>query len=374
MRPGILARSPPHRIRSLQKGEIALKVHVTDLKNGDRLIADTFNRHGVHILAKGTALYDAEIARLMQHSIDYVEVHPNEEDPYANAGTAAFFFPEIKSTFDDAVLLFESLFHDSMTTGRFDSALVEDIMQPLFNVLASQKDAVALLLLLNRDANYTYVHSMQVGMLSYYLSLWLGYPHDQASAICQAGYLHDIGKSTIPGEILNKPGRLTKEEYEIVKMHTVNGYEIIRNSLGDTEAATAALQHHERGDGSGYPHGIKADEMHPWSAIIAVADVYSAMTSNRVYQDKQELINVLKELHRLSFGQLAPEPTHTFIRNMLPYFINKKVRLTNGEYGYIVMNHPTDFFRPLVRVSDRFVDLSTERELDIEEVFSDNAG
>jgi len=348
-----------------------LKVYVTDLKPGDRLIADTFNRHGVHILAKGTALHDAEIARLVQHSIDYVEVQPNVEEAYTNASSAAYFFPEIKSTFDDAVLMFESLFHESMTTGTFNSELVEDIMQPLFNVLASQKDAVALLLLLNRDANYTYVHSMQVGMLSYYLALWLGHPHDEASAICQAGYLHDIGKSTIPSEILNKPGRLTREEYEIIKTHTVNGYEIIRNSLGDTVAATAALQHHERGDGSGYPYGIKEEEMHPWSRIIAVADVYSAMTSNRVYQDKQELINVLKELYSLSFGQLSAEPTHTFIRNMLPYFINKKVKLTNGEFGYIVMNHPTDFFRPLIRVSDRFVDLSIERDLDIEEVFSD---
>ncbi|MDO3408839.1 HD-GYP domain-containing protein [Saccharibacillus sp. CPCC 101409] len=349
-----------------------MKVHVTDLKPGDRLIADTFNRHGVHILAKGTALHDAEIARLVQHSIDYVEVHTNVDDVYSSASSAAFLFPEIKSTFDDAILMFESLFHESITTGRFESGLVEDIMQPLFNVLASQKDAVALLLLLNRDANYTYVHSMQVGMLSYYLSLWMGYPHIEASAICQAGYLHDIGKSTIPGEILNKPGRLTKEEYEVIKMHTVNGYEIIRNSLGDTLAATAALQHHERGDGSGYPHGIKEDEIHPWSRIIAVADVYSAMTSNRVYQNKQELINVLKELYALSFGQLAPEPTHTFIRNMLPYFINKRIRLNNGEHGYIVMNHPTDFFRPLIRVNDRFIDLSAERDLHIEEVFSDS--
>ncbi|MNN89533.1 hypothetical protein D3C81_2073610 [compost metagenome] len=93
------------------------------------------------------------------------------------------------------------------------------------------------------------------------------------------------------------------------------------------------------------------------------------MTSNRVYQNKQELITVLHELYRLSFGKFSPEPIQAFIRHMLPNFIGKRVRLSSGELGSIVMTNPSDFFRPLVKTDTRFADLSRETNIDIQEVF-----
>jgi HD-GYP domain-containing protein (c-di-GMP phosphodiesterase class II) len=162
---------------------------------------------------------------------------------------------------------------------------------------------------------------------------------------------------------------LTVDEYEEMKKHTIYGYQIITKSMNQPEIALAALQHHERLDGTGYPLKIKADKLHPLSKIIAVADTYSAMISTRVYQKERDMLHVLKELHRASFTELDPEVCLIFIRNMLPHFIGKNVSLNNGEVGSIVLTNPTDFFRPLIKLDTEFIDLSQHRELQIDKIY-----
>ena len=159
------------------------------------------------------------------------------------------------------------------------------------------------------------------------------------------------------GSILNKPESLTAQEYDLVKQHTIYGHDIIQNSFGDTLHAKVALEHHERMDGTGYPNQMNGDQVHPVSKIVAVADVYSAMISSRVYQKKRDLLFVLKELYRMSFTELDPFTTHTFIKHMIPNFIGKRVELNTGETGTIIMTHPSEFFRPLIQIEDQFIDL-----------------
>jgi HD-GYP domain-containing protein (c-di-GMP phosphodiesterase class II) len=122
-------------------------------------------------------------------------------------------------------------------------------------------------------------------------------------------------------------------------------------------------------NGKGYPLGLTRENIHPLARIVAVADTYSAMISSRVYRDKKDLLHVLKEMYELSFQELDPDITHTFIRHMVPSFIGKKVELSTGETGTIVMTHPTDYFRPLVQVGEQFIDLSTQRKHEIIQVF-----
>ncbi|MOA18302.1 Cyclic di-GMP phosphodiesterase response regulator RpfG [compost metagenome] len=205
-------------------------------------------------------------------------------------------------------------------------------------------------------------------MLSYYIASWLGYSKEESYMVGKAGYLIDIGKSKISLEILNKPGKLTPAEFEEVKKHTQYGHDIILKSTNDKLLAQIALQHHEREDGSGYPHGLTDKEIHPYAKITAVADVYTAMTSNRVYKSKQEFLTVLRELNSLSFGKLSAEPTQLLIKHLLPNFIGKRVKLNTGESGSIVMTNQTDFFRPLVQTNTHFIDLSKERDVSITEI------
>ncbi|WP_069326971.1 HD-GYP domain-containing protein [Paenibacillus nuruki] len=347
-----------------------MRVHVTDLKPGDTLLRDTFNTFGIHIMQKGHTLQREDIAKLLQHGVDDVDIEEVFSEP-ADISQSLSSHPlqDAKVQFNSALEGFEDLFLNAAARGEFDGSQVDDKLEPLLTELQEQKDVVSVLLFLNDDNNYTYTHSLQVGMLSYYLATWMGYTEQEAYQAGKAGYLHDVGKSKIPSHILNKPGRLTTEEFEEMKRHTIYGHDIIMQSTGDKISAMVALQHHERMDGKGYPHGLSLDEIHPLSRITAVADVYSAMTTARVYQTKQELLRVLKELHKMSFGQLHAETAQTFIRNMLPNFIGKQVLLSSGEVGQIIMTNPSDFFRPLIKTDKGFTDLAMQSNLDIEEIF-----
>ncbi|ANF96259.1 HD-GYP domain-containing protein [Paenibacillus bovis] len=343
-----------------------MRVHVTDLKPGDTLSSDTFNTFGIHMMQKGHILQPDDISKLLKHGLDYVDI---EETVINDDNEPHHSLIEAKVQFDTALVGFQNLFLNAASRGEFDGSQVDAVLEPLMDELHTQKDVVSVLFVLNDTNNYTYTHSLQVGMLSYYLAIWMGYTEQEAYAAGRAGYLHDVGKAKVPPEILNKPGKLTPEEYEIMKKHAQYGHDIIMESTGDELSAIVALQHHERADGKGYPNGITLDDIHPYARITAVADIYSAMTTHRVYQSKQELLRVLKEIHRMSFGQLYAEAAQTFIRNMLPNMIGKKVRLNSGETGRIIMTNPTDYFRPLIETEQGFKDLSIQSALEIEEIF-----
>ncbi|MDT3425124.1 HD-GYP domain-containing protein (c-di-GMP phosphodiesterase class II) [Paenibacillus forsythiae] len=344
-----------------------MKVHITDLKPGDYLKEDTFSHRGIHILSKGSQLQEDDINRLIQHGVEYVDI----EGPVQFSASNPSVIQTVATQFDQTIEGFESLYMEALAKGSFNQSMVDDILKPLLSSLDQSKDVVTLLLLLDRDDDYTYNHSLQVGMLTYYIAAWLGYSKKECYDISRAGYLLDIGKCRIPASILKKPGKLTPEEFQEVQRHTTYGYEIIRNSMSDHSTALVALQHHEREDGSGYPAKLVKAEIHPYAQIAAIADVYSAMTTSRVYQSKQELLSVLRELHNLGFGKLNGKSVQAFIQHLMPNFIGKRVLLSTGDMGVIILNNSTDVFRPLVQSEGRFIDLSRERNLAIVEIYMD---
>jgi len=354
-----------------------MRIHVTDITSGDILKDDVFNHYGLHILSKKSHLNQPEISRLLQHQIDFVEIIERAEldinldqiERTLESTATPKWLPQVKPIYNEVIEGVKNIFEAAKTTNIVDTVSATEAFEPLLNNLQLERDVVSMLLLLNHQDNYTYHHSVQVGMLSYYISNWLGHPQEQATKIGNAGFLHDIGKCKIEDHILNKPGKLTSEEFESIKQHTVYGYEIIMQSVQDESLALGALQHHERMNGQGYPHGKKGDEISEIAKIIAVADIYSAMISSRVYQKERDLLFVLKELYRLSFFELDPVITHTFIKHMIPNFIGKKVDLSDGRSGTIIMTHPTEFFSPLVQIDHHFVDLTLDRSIEIKHVF-----
>lgn len=348
-----------------------MRVHVTELRVGDRLIANVFNDSGLHVLSNDTILSASDIEKLFRHSVQYVDIafRSGLDTVRPRPANSPAVSEEMLAEFDSAVNGVKELFQQVAAEGKIDEQLVDEHFVPLSEQFRLEHDVVSLLITLNGKDDYTYQHSVQVGMISYYIAKWLGYSEEEAQKAGKAGYLHDIGKSQIPDEILNKPGKLTEEEYETVKQHTIIGKDIIEKSLQDAEDyALVALQHHERFDGSGYPYGITKERIHPLSNICAVADIYSAMISNRVYREKKNLLDVLRELHRLSFSKIDPMVTQTFIRHMIPNFIGKKVVLKTGEVGVIILNNPTDPFRPLIRIGEQFIDLSQARDLEVDTI------
>jgi putative nucleotidyltransferase with HDIG domain len=318
------------------------------------------------LLAAGTLLDREAVEKLTAHNVDYIDIVPERETaPDEEIPNASQERDTPQSAFESAIDGIKQLFESVREEGKLNDEEVSRSFNPLVKHFQQEKDVVSLLLSLGSKDDYTYHHSVQVGMLSYYIAKWLGFGEQTALSLGKAGFLHDIGKSRIPDHILQKPGRLTDEEFAEIKKHTTYGHEILRASPVEDEIALIALQHHERLDGRGYPHGIPGEQIHPMAKVVSIADVYSAMICNRVYQKKRDLLNVLRELYRMSFGELDPAAVHAFITHMIPNFIGKKITLADGRHGIIIMTNPSDYFRPLVRIDDVFYDLSHERTLEI---------
>ena len=145
-------------------------------------------------------------------------------------------------------------------------------------------------------SNATFNHSRQVSQISKIIARKAGYPEEEIIIIGQAALLHDVGKSDIPLEILNKPGALTAEEYDLVKKHTENGYQQIMKTIKSLMiAAEVAKNHHERLDGSGYMN-LSSDNINPYAKLISVADVFDALVSRRVYKESWDVETVVQYL------------------------------------------------------------------------------
>ena len=162
------------------------------------------------------------------------------------------------------------------------------------------------------------------------------YGQDKLDEISMAGLLHDIGKFKIPDEILLKPGKLTKEEFEVIKKHTVYGYEILNNFKILESTKRAALLHHEKFDGSGYPFGYTADKIDDISAIITIADVYDAMTSKRCYRDGMCPFDVIADFEYDGISKYHPKYIGMFLKKIASSYIGSTVLLTNGKKAKII--------------------------------------
>jgi len=337
-----------------------MQVHVTELRNGDVVSRDVFNAYGLFVLPAGTQLSQTEIDKLFQHQIEYVNIEPR----YGYVPSAL----RLKPMFEQAVSGSESLFREAFEYGLIRQNQLDEVYQPLADKLPEERDVVSILLLLNTEAEYTFNHAVRVGILAYYMAKWLGWSEEEALTISKAGFLCDIGKCRIDPALLNKPEPLTEIELRKVRRYPIFGYEIVKRSFNNELMAKAVLQHLERMDGSGHPYGIKGEDIHIAARILAVADVCSAMISTRTYRERRDLLNVLRVLDRLSFDELDPTVVHTFIRRLLPFFVGKTAVLSNGESGVIVMTNPLDFFRPLIRCGDVFVDVSRRKDLEVVDI------
>lgn len=337
-----------------------------DLLPGDKLAQDVFNSYGLHVLSADVHLGSESIAKLLAHNIEYIDIVRADEAAASVTPSMIPSYPSVQISYDASVAGLNLLFGQALEQGRIEPDVVDASFEPLTESFHKEKNLVSLMLSLENSNDYTFNHSVQVGMLAYYLSRWMGYPEDFAMEAGKAGFVHDIGMSMVDSRILNKPSKLTDEEYEQVKKHVGYGRDILRKSYPeDSPILLGALQHHERLDGSGYPHGLKGEEISPIGLVLAVTDIYSAMISSRVYQKERDLLFVLKELNRLSFGCLDPKITQVFIRNLVPNLLGKTVELFDGQRGTIVLTNYTDFFRPLIRVGNDFVDLSKHPEMSI---------
>jgi putative nucleotidyltransferase with HDIG domain len=204
---------------------------------------------------------------------------------------------------------------------------------------------------MQRKDNYLIQHSLGVTILSLVLGKTLGFNQKELKDLGMGAIVHDIGEVTIPEEILFKASRLTDEEYEIMKTHTNNGFNILRDMQFPLLASHCAFQHHERLDGSGYPRGLKAKDIHKFGKVIAIADTFDALTHDRVYRKAMlphEAIEIL--FVDAAKDQFDIEYVNTFKNIVSVYPNGLSVKLSNGLSGVVVQQNPKSSSRPFVRV------------------------
>ncbi|MBO9605688.1 MAG: HD-GYP domain-containing protein [Paenibacillaceae bacterium] len=235
--------------------------------------------------------------------------------------------------------------------------------------ITEQPDLYELFVSIQANDAYDSRHHVGVGIVASLIGRWIKLEERDLLQLATAATLHDIGKIRVPQHILNKRDRLSEQEFEVVKQHTVWGYELIRETVGTSHRqALVALQHHERLDGSGYPLGLQGDKIDLFSRIVAVADVFHAMMSTRVYKDRSPFYEVLREMRDNAFGSFDPQIAHLFYHRVMHSLLGNEVSLTDGRTGVIVLLNQQNPLHPLVRVEDDFVDLSRTSELQIEHV------
>lgn len=336
-------------------------VSVDACRPGMMVASDVINGYGVIIISENMTLSTQILQKLRLNRIKDIQVY-EEVSSGSNTGKEIEFKDFYYKATDDIKLILNSIGKGE----KLELVCVKDIVRSL---LVQDSKNISIFPLLNKIKSYdfyTYEHLLNVALLAVNIGKWLKYSPKQLEQLAYAGVLHDIGKMKVSQSILNKPASLEPEEYEQMKQHAILGYHELINIEGiDKDVCIGVVMHHEREDGSGYPQGLKGEDIHPYGKILAIADVYDAMTSNRVYHRKENPFQVLGYMAKNSFGHLDTKVLMSFFENIVQYYIGEQVLLNNGVKGVVIFINPNNIDRPLLRGENGIIDLVKERELQI---------
>lgn len=261
----------------------------------------------------------------------------------------------------------KAVFNQIREDGELDLEKIRQNMEETLPDIVRNNDVLMRLNQLKSSDDYTFEHSMRVSILATMIGKWLGYSQSELLELGEAGLLFDIGKLNIPEFLLQKPAKVTPEEYELIKKHAQFGYSILLKTKGVTSNIKyAALHHHERMDGTGYPLRLRQNQIHDFAKIIMVCDVFDALTTDRPYKKAISPILAAEYISWSSGKLFDSKVCYILIKKLSEYYLGKKVKLTTGQEGRIVFiddNYPT---RPIVQVDDEFINLIKEREINVE--------
>ncbi|MEE8836351.1 MAG: HD-GYP domain-containing protein [Eubacteriales bacterium] len=358
-----------------------VSVPIDDVRPGMVCAQSIEDRLGRHLVNSGAVLNQYVIDRLKVFGILYLDIRFS--GPNRTAVPKRSISPEVRETIQrerrpdrPKVRLdrqiktqiekgMELIYTDSRpdVLVGVSSKISDDLMNAI-----GKNDAVALNLVeLKTSDEYTFNHSVDVATIAMVIAKNMHYPLEKIREIGVAGILHDVGKSKVPIEILNKPARLTNDEFEVIKKHSQYSFDMIKDvpELSD-EIKKGVLEHHEKINGRGYPNGLTEDEIEPYAKILTVADIYDALCTTRPYKKGYTPRESVEMLAAMT-DQLDIDVLNVFFSSMVLYPVDSTVRLSNGEEARVVRSNDELITRPVVvgMKSGKVYDLSSTDYLNL---------
>ncbi len=356
----------------------AIRIRTDQAEPGMIIASDIYTSSDQLVLTKGTRLDERMITRLRFYNIyglfvykkeDREEVH--KEESYIDMIRSTPEFKRFNRAYVESVTNVEQSFRSILNRTSDVEVDLDSLLADTDKILHEGRNGAHIFEMLHGIRDYddmTYVHSLNVSLICSIFGAWLKLPREEIRILTLSGLLHDIGKMLVPRDILTKADKLSADEFSAIKMHTIKGYQALKDYPLDIRIKYVALMHHERCDGTGYPNGFKSEQIEEFSKIVAIADVYDAMTSNRRYRKAICPFDVVENFERDGFLKYDPGYLLVFMERIVQSYLHNTVRLSDGREGEVVMINKLTLSKPVVRIGTDFIDLSKEHRLSIDSI------
>ncbi len=323
-------------------------VQSDNLKPGMILARDLLGLRNEVLLTRGHLLTAANIARLSQIEHKDAYIVDNLDDPTEDEGIISLRLK--RNTVNAVRSLFSHIEADNREAQSNSFLQLRHYLDEIIDELSADRNMLINMADLKAHDEYTYYHSVSVATLSILLGVSANMNRTALYKLGMGALMHDIGKVFISRELINKPSTLTTEEFEKMKRHSSFGYDYLREQWGGpVESVVAVLTHHERYDGGGYPFGLMGDKQPLEGKIIALSDVYDAMTSDRAYHSALPPSEAIEHIMGNSGVMFDPQVVRAFMNKVVPYPVGSRVRLSNGLTAIVVATNKESLMRPKVK-------------------------
>lgn len=274
-----------------------------------------------------------------------------------------------KKQYSQNVDAVKDVFNDIIKGEKINLNKIDNISRGLIKNTSDIATTVESINEINEIDDDTYAHSINVSLYSMMLAKWMNLDDSEVKSIVKSGVLHDIGKGKLDKDILNKPGKLTDDEFNHIKKHTIYGYDICKPMIFlSDEIKNGVLMHHEKSDGTGYPLGIGTGKISFYAKIIGICDVYDALNSKRVYKEKQTPFDTFNQMIEIGKGKLDEEMLILFLKNIASLYVGSKVKTNMDQVGEIIHVPSENISRPIIKIDGTYYDLSKTETIKIDEM------
>ncbi len=352
------------------------EIRISDITDGMIVAKDVYTDTNELVLTHNTVLNGEIVKRLKQYGVYRITVYKEVEVSGVNRQPSRVEkvrnskeFVRFKKNFDNTVAGLKGTFARILESSDIDG--VAQLTKQVDTIMRKADGSYHVFDMLNCMREYddvTFAHSISVSILCNLIGEWLRLSNSDIYSLTMSGILHDIGKMQIPNEIISKPGKLTEEEFHIVQQHPKLGYQILSKLDLDEHVKYAALMHHERCDGKGYPMQIGKNKIDYFSKIVMLADVYDAMTADRSYRKGMCPFKALDIMLEDGFEKYDPAVLMLFVEKTVQSYIGATVLLSDDRAGEIVAVNREAWTRPLIRIKNEFVDLYRDKSIKIAKI------